>query len=181
MRRFLIFYAMALAAGMGFGALLGVLWPMTEGFSNPSACDRFSGQYDLTQADAIGAAGNAPTTPAAPSTCSPALGSHQGERASEVTANTSGARHTFGGVPVASIEAVMADRHAQFAHGHTVEDDLRLRPGQLAQAALEKLRGGIDHAQLGYHENARKLLVRAGAFILAELDALEARRAEREQ
>lgn len=152
---------------------------MTDGFQDPSACDRLSGRYDLTQAEAIGAADQAPAS-AAPSSSSPALGSHQGERAPEVTANTPGARHTFGGVPVASIEAVMADRQAQFAHGHTVEADMQLRPGQLAQAALGKLRGGIDHAQLGYHENARKLLIRAAAFILAELDALEARRAERE-
>ncbi|KPH59167.1 hypothetical protein ADT71_23775 [Novosphingobium sp. ST904] len=116
---------------------------------------------------------------AVPSTSSPALGSHQGERASAV-AKAAGARHTFGGVPVASIEAVMADRHAQFGHGHTVEADLSLRPGHLARLAAEKLRSGIDHAQLGHHENATKLLVRAAAFILAELDALEARRVERE-
>lgn len=116
--------------------------------------------------------------PNRPVACQP-IGSHRGERAPEKDP-TSGARHTFGGVPVASMERIMADRQAQFAHGHTIEDDLALPAGHLARIAKEKLQGGIEHTQLGHHDNAVKLLTRAAAFILAELDALEARRRERE-
>lgn len=71
---------------------------------------------------------------------------------------------------------VVALRASHFAHGHTVEADLRRQPGVLARAGRTHAVDAIDELARGpaRRASARKHLARAAALLLAELDRLDA-------
>jgi hypothetical protein len=88
------------------------------------------------------------------------------------------AGHTFAGVPVASMEAVMAQRTRQIAHfGHTPDKDLGLRPSVLPDRAIRYLVNAQEDLQFRrgeYRASARRHLAQAGAMVLAAIDYLDA-------
>ena len=81
-------------------------------------------------------------------------------------------------VPVASMEAVLAERIRQIARfGHTPESDAALPLRQLPREAARFLNAAIEDVQFhreGWRQHARRHLIRAAAMILAAMDRIEA-------
>lgn len=84
---------------------------------------------------------------------------------------------TFAAVPVAAMEAVMAQRTRQIAdYGHTPEQDAQLPVCHLPKQARAYLEGAIDELlwkRPGWLNRASLKLTKAGALTLAALDRLE--------
>ena len=81
-------------------------------------------------------------------------------------------------LPVASMEAVLAERARQIHHfGHTPEADTALPLKQLPREAARFVNMAIEDCQFqagDWRKAARNHLVRAGAMILAAMDRIEA-------
>ena len=77
-----------------------------------------------------------------------------------------------------AIEPILAERRRQFeAFGHTVEQDLALRPSVLPDRAIRYLVSVQEDLQFrrgDFIANARRHAAQAGAMVLAVIDYLDA-------
>lgn len=84
---------------------------------------------------------------------------------------------TFAGVPVAAMEAAMAERTKQIALGHTPQADLRLdNPKQLPATAIRYLNLGIEDVQFhkgDWQTRAKRHFAQAAALALAAWDYID--------